>query len=113
MRIEVANLRPDRHRRYPEELRRRILDWVDRATAAGRPVSECSKLIGVTTWRFTAWRRIEERLLKPKPELMALVPIETPVTTSMSGGLTLVTPSGHRVEGLEIAQVVALLRELA
>jgi len=30
-----------------------------------------------------------------------------------AAGLTMVTPSGHRIDGLTLEQVVALLRELA
>lgn len=108
IRSEVLKLRPDKRRRYPGELRRRILDWVGRATAAGMMVHECSKAIGVKTWRFTLWRRAEQR--SPRDESLALVPVETP-PVAMSG-ITLVAPSGYRVEGLGVEQVAALLREL-
>jgi hypothetical protein len=65
IRTEVAKLSPDKRRRYPEGLRRRILDWVARATAAGQLESECSKAIGVKTWRFTIWRRRHARASVP------------------------------------------------
>ncbi len=107
IRAEVAKLRPDKRRRYPDELRARILDWVARATAAGVFEHECSKAIGVKTWRITLWRR------KPPapPESMALVPIEVaPITAAP---VAVVAPSGYRVEGLALDQVVRLLRELA
>lgn len=117
MRSEVAKLRPDKRRRYGVELRRRILDWVSRAGAIGVPELECSKAIGVKTWRFTLWRRIEARSPKPEPELarepLALVPIEMPVTLPMHSGISVVAPSGYRVEGLALDQVAALLRALA
>jgi hypothetical protein len=41
IRAEVGKLRPDKRRRYGDDLRRRILDWVGRAEAAGVPESEC------------------------------------------------------------------------
>lgn len=117
LRSEVAKLRPDKRRRYGVELRRRILDWVSRAGAIGVPELECSKAIGVKTWRFTLWRRIEARSPKPEPELapepLALVPIEMPVTLPMHSGISVVAPSGYRVEGLALDQVAALLREFA
>ena len=43
---------------------------------------------------------------------LALVPIET-ASFAASGAVVLVAPSGHRVEGLTLDQVAALLRELA
>jgi hypothetical protein len=107
IRAEVAKLRPDKRRRYPDELRARILDWVTRATAAGVFEHECSKAIGVKTWRFTTWRKMPAA----RPESLALVPIET--APMASAPLAVVTPSGYRVEGLALDQIVSLLRELA
>ena len=111
IRSGVAKLRPDKRRRYPDELRARILDWVGRATAAGMMEHECSKAIGVKTWRFTLWRRAA--MAKPKEESLALVQIETPQVELGPSSLSMVAPSGHRVEGLVLAQVIVLLRELA
>ena len=139
IRNEVAKLRPDKRRRYPEELRRRILNWVERATDAGQLEHECSKLIGVKAWRLTLWRRLETRMAqaeadarkaeaelrmaKAKPDVeaemgaaeaepLALVPIAVS-GLAMGSPLSLVAPSGYRVEGLSLEQVAALLRELA
>jgi hypothetical protein len=114
LRNEVMKLRPDRHRRYPQGLRRRILDWVDRASKAGQYEWECAKLVGLRTWRFTNWRKMEAaRAKKLQPESLALVPVEAPVMTASSAGLMLCAPCGYRVEGLTLAEVVTLLRELA
>lgn len=112
IRNEVAKLRPDKRRRYPDELRARILDWVERAVSAGMIEPECSKLIGVKTWRFVLWRRLMARLEEVGPKPRALVPIVVtdPLVSSL---LTVVAPSGYRVEGLSLAQVVELLRGLA
>lgn len=124
LRNEVAKLRPDKRRRYSDKLRAQILAWVERATADGMTEPECSKFLAVKTWRFVMWRRAAERqaLRKPKTarlespecesESLALVPIEV-TGLPMSTALVVVAPSGHRVEGLSLAQVAELLRELA
>jgi hypothetical protein len=138
IRNEVAKLRPDKRRRYPEGLRRRILNWVERATDAGQFEHECSKAIGVKAWRFTLWRRLETRMAQaeaeaqaaqaakteaeartvnaeertPEAEPLALVPIAVS-GFAMGSSMSLVAPSGYRVEGLSFEQVAALLRELA
>lgn len=126
LRQEVAKLRPDKRRRYPDKLRARILDWVDRATAGGMTEPECSRFLGFKTWRFVMWRRkamrhaaleLEPAAAEPAPQVqeaepLALVPIEV-VGLPMSAAITLVAPSGHRVEGLSLAQIAELLRELA
>lgn len=106
MRAEVAKLRPDKRRRYPADLRRRILDWVARAETAGLPIYECGRTLAIKTWRFQMWRAAKE-----EPQPLALVPIETPLRFAST--VVVVAPSGHRVEGLALDQVVALLRELA
>jgi len=122
LRREVEKLRPDKRRRYPEELRRRILSWVERAMDAGMQEHECSKMLGVKAWRFTMWRRREARTARvevtakveaePSAKPLALVPIEVPSLPPIVG-LSLVTPSGYRVEGLSLEQLAALLPELA
>jgi hypothetical protein len=69
-------------------------------------------VIGVRTWRFTMWRRIEERPQKTTYASLALVPIEAP-PLPMASGLSLIAPHGYRVEGLGLDEVLTLLRELA
>jgi hypothetical protein len=126
LRNEVAKLRPDKRRRYSDQLRARILEWVEHATADGMTEPECSKFLGVKTWRFVLWRRqaVRQATLEPKPvapeprplahesEPLALVPIEV-TGLPMGATLSVVAPSGHRVEGLSLAQIAELLRELA
>jgi hypothetical protein len=107
IRSEVAKLRPDKRRRYPEELRVRILDWVARATASGMLDADCAKVLGVKKWRFTMWRRTPP----VRSESLALVPLETVALSTAP--MAIVTPSGYRIEGLGIDEVVRLLRELA
>jgi len=107
IRGEVARLRPDKRRRYSDELRRRILDWVSRAVASGMAESECSKALGVKTWRFRTWRRAAAT----EPQTLALVGVGT--TTVAITAVALVTPRGYRIEGLALDEVVGLLRELA
>src|SRR5689334_22073443 len=111
LRREVDKLRPDKRRRYPKELRRRSLSWVERAMDVGMQEHECSKRVGVKTWRFTTWRRRAAREESAEVETeataetsgetapLALVPIEVPPLPTMVG-VSLVTPSGYRIEGL-------------
>lgn len=107
IRSEVAKLRPDKRRRYPEELRARILDWVTRAMTSGVLEADCAKVIGVKKWRFTTWRRTPT----VRSESLALVPLEIPAIATTP--VAIVSPSGYRVEGLGLAEIVRLLRELA
>jgi hypothetical protein len=49
--IEVAKLRRDTCRRYSPDLRRRILDWVERSVAAGIKETSCARSLGVKAAR--------------------------------------------------------------
>jgi hypothetical protein len=109
LRTEVGKLRPDKRRRYSADLRRRLLDWVARAEVSGMPIYECSRMLGIKTWRFQMWRESDRRAAE-REKVLALVPVEMPLVPSSS--VVLMTPSGYRVEGLTVEQVVALLREL-
>jgi hypothetical protein len=113
LRNDVARLRPDKRRRYSHELRGRILDWVKRATATGMTEPECAKAIGVRAWRFTLWRRDAMAVADEYAKSLALVQIETPAFELTPAVIAVVAPSGHRVEGLSLGQVITLLRELA
>lgn len=118
LRTEILNLRPDKRRRYPDDLRRRIVDWAERAKATGMSAQRCADMLGIKAgWRITCWQRAASR---PEPQarletkrvegdVLAFVPV---AVDPLEGQLVVVTPSGHRVEGLSFAQVRELLAVL-
>jgi len=109
LRAEVLKLRPDKRRRYSDDLQRRVLAWVERSVAVGETESDCGHLLGIKTWRFRMWRELHAR-----KKVLALVPIDTAGAEQLFGARAiLVTPTGYRVEGLAIAEIAKLLRELA
>ncbi|MGE3765572.1 MAG: hypothetical protein AB7L94_25170 [Kofleriaceae bacterium] len=117
LRRDISTLRSDRRRRYPVGLKQRILSWVSRAVGDGMMESECARVLGVKSYRFVMWRREEAPLAMPDvpaSESLALVPIElteSPMLSTIStSGVTLVSPTGYRVEGLTVDQVVDVLR---
>lgn len=111
LRSEVSKLRPDNRRRYGEELRARILDWVARVEAGGGSAIECSRFLGIKKWRFQMWR-FGVAGVEPDPDPTSLVPIEI-ADTSAPRSLVLISRSGYRIEGLSMEQVIVVLREVA
>lgn len=113
LRGEISKLRADRRRRYPDELRARIVDWVVRAEDAGIPRSQSVKLLGMAcVWRIANWQQRANEVSSASTGV-ALVRVDSPTNVAATCGLVLVTPTGHRVEGLALEQVTTLLRELA
>ena len=114
---------------YTPRLRRRIVEFVDLAKAAGMSEAACCKSIGVSPTSIATWRRAARQAesseepepsvpfdvpleLSTEPISKDLVPIEvTPSPIQLGGGLSLVTPRGYRVEGLSLEQAFALVRE--
>lgn len=91
--------------------------------------AECGRELGLAASYFTAWRHaigatetvsesVKEMVpftlpleMLVEPVSRELVPIEMPASIQVGTGLVFVTPSGYRVEGLNLEQAYALLRE--
>src|SRR5713226_3869358 len=64
-----------------------------------------ARAVGVSVGSVRNWRR--------EPPVTALVPVVvTPSRVGERAGLTVVAPSGYRVEGLDLSTTAALLRAL-
>jgi hypothetical protein len=57
------------------------------------------------------WRESDRRAATKDTTSLALVPIDAPLP--LASPVVVVAPLGHRVEGLALHQIIALLRELA
>lgn len=117
LRAEVALLPKGRGRKYPRQLRHRILDWVGRSLAKGLTETDCGDALGIPMHRFEMWReqeRAKEDGSAPPPAPTELVPVEVTDASkgASAGGVVLVAVSGDRVEGLSIEQVIELLKAL-
>ncbi len=92
LRGEVSKLRPGKPRRYTDDLRQRILAWVERSLAVGGSESECGHALGIKTWRFRMWRELQAR-----KDVLALVRIDTHGGELPLGAHPiLITPTGYR-----------------
>jgi hypothetical protein len=121
IRRSIPKLKPGQKRRFRPELRARILSWIDRAKAEGLRDADCSRLLGVAATQFNAWR--PSSLPEPPFELPMdwrvepisrdLVPIQIPAGIELTSGVAVISPRGYRVEGLNLEQAYALLREFS
>jgi DNA-binding phage protein len=95
--------------RYPEDLRADIIATARAATAAGRSISSVARDLGVSAPTLIEWLR------RPTPGRLRQVTVGPAPVKTMASRLSpvLVTPHGFRIEGLDLAGLVTVLRDLA
>lgn len=99
--------------RYSPALRRRAVRFAHRHRRAGVPVAAIARELGLRPRGLRLW------LLEPrtKPRLRRVALAASPAASAPRPETTtppvLVTPRGFRVEGLDVAALVTLLRGLA
>lgn len=103
-----------RKRRYSAALRERILQYVREWETAGRERCELTEAAGVPLKTVDRWC-LKARRAASQGSAGSLVAVH--VATGTRGGsrgpaLAVVTPAGFRLEGLDVAGAVAVLRAL-
>ncbi len=116
LRRRIPRMRPGQKRKFALKLRERILAWIGRAHAEGLRDADCSRLLGLPAPQFNAWRQRTVPFEMPMELTVPvidkeLVPIQIPAGIELTSGVVVVTPNGCRVEGLNLEQAYALLRE--
>lgn len=107
--LTIAAAREDRGRGYPAALRVEVARHARARRADGEGVTLTARALGLPTATLTSWmvRHRDE----PGPfQQVALVGMSSAPTPS---GLVVHGPGGLRIEGLDLDQLVALLRRLA
>ena len=124
-RQEVGRLRAGRQRGslpYPETLRAFAVRYVAHTLEAGGTFAGAAKALGVSEPTLQAWRKGQpaaHRSAQARAQKQALVPVVVAAPKKPGGPaeghaetLTVVAPSGFRVEGLSLEAAVQLLRRL-
>jgi len=94
-------------RRYGADLRNRVVDLAVRWRSKGHAVSKLARELGVRDSMLSEWLR--KSASKRRVRSVEVVD-EAP---SSHVGLTMKLPSGARIEGLSLEDVVLLLRQTA
>jgi len=97
-------------RRYSEGLRAEAVAHLRRRVKGGGSVETVASELGVSGWTLVRWSRKESAGKSSKLRRVKVVPESTEVTTTAK--VTLVTPDGYRIEGLEGRDVGAILESL-
>lgn len=95
-----------RGKRYPVELKARATAYAKRRHDAGASYAVIAGELGLGFETVRRWCSAAE----PTPLQSALVPVE--VVAESRESIAIVSPSGFRLEGLDVAEAVAALRAL-
>jgi len=101
--------------RIPPEVRQIILSYAEAARSSGRAWRDIAGVVGVSAAALHNWRSegAGQRAARPaRRRLLAPVVLRADAE-NVASSLTLVTASGHRIEGLDVARAVELVRRLA
>ena len=103
---------------YPDELRARIAGWARRRIARGESVSGSALALALARRTLSTWLKrhgddTEHARRDVEHAPVALVPVEiVDAPPAPSTTITLVSPSGYRLEGLTLENAVHALARL-
>lgn len=93
--------------RYSASLRRLAIEYCRASRHAHQPFSEIAETLGISTVTLGRWLEKEDA-----PSRFREVVVEPLAPKAVEPQLAVVTPSGLRVEGLDLSQVIELSRAL-
>ena len=88
---------------FSEDLKRRATAWIVKRRAAGVRVAEVAAELGLAQGTVLSWSARARAT-------HSLVPVEVVTEPSAEKTVSVVSPSGFRIEGLSLLEAAALLR---
>jgi transposase len=105
LRRELGKVTGRRGPCFPAELKQRVSRWLESQRAAGAMVADLALELGLSTGTVLKWSAGAKRS-------RALVPVEIVPSVRAECSVSIVSPSGFRVEGLLLVETAELLRAL-
>ena len=102
----IAAVKRRRVRRYPPKLKARISAWVAEQRAAGAWWCDVARPLGIPEQTLVRWSA------PSAADGVVVVPVDV-IDAPPAGTVTLVSSTGLRIEGVAIADAIAILRGLA
>ncbi|MBI3767705.1 MAG: hypothetical protein HY271_04320 [Deltaproteobacteria bacterium] len=95
--------------RVPDAIRATIVDYARQRQAAGAGWPTIAREVGFSVGAITSWARAGTPPLRLRPVAVRAAAL----VTLPASGLVVVLPNGVRIEGVSVADVPALLAQLA
>jgi transposase-like protein len=106
LRAALGSHEPGRGKRYPRELKARIIEHARARRGEGVSWARIAQELGLAFETIRRWCVAVEA----KPS-RSMVPVRV-VAEADERAVSVVSPAGHRIEGLTLQQAVAVLRAL-
>lgn len=107
LRRELGGIERGAGRRYPDELKARIVAWARRELARGATVNATARAIALHPRTLEAWTESA-----PAQASTTLIPVEVVASPAANVLVAVVSPSGYRLEGLTLEDAVRVLARL-
>ena len=117
LRRELAGIERGPGKVYSEELKARLTAWARRRVAAGTSVTAAAHAVALHPRTLTTWLERQppvapHRRAPPVTAPVSLVPVAIIEPAPTATTVTLVSPSGYRLEGLPLDEALRALARL-
>lgn len=114
LRAELARKRPRAITQgYPRELRSRAGAWLLEQHSAGRTWKSLADQIGISSSAANIWARAAAESPAATPSFLPVVVSSNAERIDVATGSAILhTPSGYRVSGLDLDDLLTMLRDL-
>lgn len=109
LRRELGRGGHGRGKRYSAQIKERVVLWAQRRRASGASWEDVGRELGLGLDTVRRWCMAEPEFEQPTK---AFVPVSIVAPSSASSGERGVSVCGWRVDGLTLAEITAILREL-
>lgn len=113
LRRELARHERGRGKRYDVALKRRVQAWISRRRQAGATLATIGAEVGLGFETVRRWLRADLASAGKLARRSALVPVRVIDEPRAVRTVSVVSPSGFRVDGVTLAEAAAMLRALA
>ncbi len=107
LRRELAAVARGPGRYYPDALRARVTRRARRQLDGGAALQDIASELGLRRYTLRLWTKAAL-----PAATTALVPVEIIASTPRPGPVSVVSPSGFRIEGLTLDEAVAVIQRL-
>jgi hypothetical protein len=106
LRLALSSHERGRGNRYPSPLRARVVAFAQARRGEGATWVQIAAELGLELETVRRWcLKSNDAVAAP-----AILPVEIVADSGAAAGLSIVSPSGVRVEGVTLAEVIAVLR---